>query len=91
MAINNPFKITYNDTAIGGNSDDYQLSGPYVIDKSYRVLRVVFDVMVVATNASTLRSLSDTLETKFRERDKNLEIDTGACQRWDRQLRSPRD
>jgi len=78
MAINNPFKITYNDTAIGGDSDDYQLLGPYVIDKSYRVLRVVFDVMVVATNASTLRSLSDTLETKFRERDKNLEIDTGA-------------
>lgn len=78
MAINNPFKITYNDTAIGGTSDDYQLLGPYVIDKSYRVLRVIFDVMVVATDASTLRSLSDTLETKFRERDKNLEIDTGA-------------
>ena len=78
MAVNNPFKITYNSTAIGGTSDTYQLLGPYVIDKSYRVLRVVFDVIVVASNASTLRSLSDTLETKFRERDKNLEIDTGS-------------
>ena len=78
MAINNPFKITYNSTAIGGTSDSYQLLGPYVIDKSYRVLRVVFDVIVVASSAGTLRSLSDTLETKFRERDKNLEIDTGS-------------
>ena len=78
MAVNNPFTITYNGTAIGGSSDTYQLLGAYVIDKSYRVLRVVFDVIVVATSAATLRSLSDTLETKFRERDKNLEIDTGS-------------
>lgn len=78
MAVNNPFKITYNGTAIGGNSDSYQLLGPYVISQSYRTLRVIFDVIVVATNATTLRSLSDTLETKFRERDKNLEIDTGS-------------
>tara|TARA_R100000458_G_scaffold59708_2_gene71308 strand:+ start:2508 stop:3911 length:1404 start_codon:yes stop_codon:yes gene_type:complete len=78
MATNNPFEITYNSTAIGGNSDTYQLLGPYVLDKSYRTFRLIFDVIVVATNASTLRSLSDTLETKFRERDKNLQIDTGS-------------
>lgn len=78
MALNNPFKITYNGTSIGGTSDSYQLLGPYVIDKSYRMLRVVFDVIVVASSASSLRSLSDTLETKFRERDKDLEISTGS-------------
>lgn len=78
MAATNPFQITYNGTAVGGSSDTYQLLGPYVIDKSFRVLRVVFDVMVVGTSASSLRSLSDTLETKFRERDKDLEINTGA-------------
>lgn len=78
MAVNNPFTITYNDTAIGGNSDTYQLLGPYVLDKSYRVLRLVFDVMVVGSSAASLRTLSDTLETKFRERDMDLEIDTGS-------------
>jgi len=78
MAVTNPFQITYNGTAIGGSSDTYQLLGPYVIDKGYRSIRVFFDVIVVATSAATLRSLSDTLETKFRERDKDLEINTGS-------------
>jgi hypothetical protein len=78
MAVTNPFKITYNGTSIGGSSDTYQLLGPYVIDKTFRTLRVVFDVIVVATSAASLRSLSNTLETKFRERDKDLEIDTGS-------------
>lgn len=78
MAVNNPFEITYNGTAVGGSSDSYQLNGPYVIDKSYRTLRVIYDVLVVASSAATLRSLSDTLETKFRERDKDLEINTGS-------------
>lgn len=78
MAVNNPFTITYNGTAIGGSSDSYQLNGPYVIDKSYRTFRLSFEVLVVASSAATLRSLSDTLETKFRERDKDLEINVGA-------------
>lgn len=78
MAVTNPFIITYNGTAIGGSSDSYQLLGAYVIDQSYRMLRLVFDVIVVATSASSLRSLSDTLEEKYRERDKNLEINIGA-------------
>lgn len=78
MAVNNPFTITYNGTAIGGSSDSYQLDGPYVIDKSYRTFRLAFQVLVVASSAATLRSLSDTLETKFRERDKDLEINVGA-------------
>ena len=78
MAVDNPFKITYNATALGGNSDTYQLDGAYVLDKSYRVFRLIFDVIVVASSAATLRSLINTLETKFRERDKNLEIDTGS-------------
>ena len=78
MAVNNPFTITYNGTAIGGSSDTYQLNGPYVIDKGYRTFRLAFDVLVVASSAATLRSLSDTLETKFRERDKDLTIDVGS-------------
>ena len=78
MVVTNPFQITYNGTAIGGSSATYQLLGPYVIDKSYRTLRVVFDVIVVASSAANLRSLVDTLETKFRERDKDLEINTGS-------------
>lgn len=78
MAVDNPFTITYNGEAIGGASDSRQLLGPYVIDKTYRSLRVVFDVLLVGSSAADLRSLSDTLETKFRERDKDLEIDTGS-------------
>ena len=78
MAVNNPFEITYNGVSVGGSSDSYQLDGPYIIDKSYRVFRLVFNVLVVATSSTSLRSLSDTLETKFRERDKDLTIDTGS-------------
>lgn len=77
MAVNNPFEITYGGTAVGGTSDVYQLIGPYVIDLSYRVLRVIFDVMVVATDAETLRDLSGVLEVQYRKRDLNLVINTG--------------
>tara|TARA_R110000764_G_scaffold57929_1_gene126048 strand:- start:3035 stop:4453 length:1419 start_codon:yes stop_codon:yes gene_type:complete len=77
MAVNNPFTITYAGTSIGGSSDTYQLNGPYVIDLSYRTLRVIFDVMVVATDAETLRDLSAVLEIAFRKRDQSLVIDTG--------------
>jgi hypothetical protein len=75
MAVDDPFTITYNGQAVGGSSDTYLLNGPYVIDKSYRGLRVVFDVVVTAASYAALQSACDTLETKFRERDKNLVID----------------
>lgn len=67
MAITNPFTITYADFAVGGDSS-YQLVGPYVIDKTYGGIRLVFDVMVVGTSFETLQSLSDALEDAFRVR-----------------------
>jgi hypothetical protein len=74
MAITNPFTITYGSRAIGGSSDTYLLHGPYIIDKSFENIRVVFDVIVVATTFATLQSLSDALETDLRKRDQDLVI-----------------
>jgi hypothetical protein len=68
MAITNPFSIEYGGQSVGGASSTYQLLGPYVIDKSYDSLRLVFDVVVVGTSIANLQSLSDTLETAFQKR-----------------------
>lgn len=67
MAITNPFSITYGDTQVGG-STDYQLHGPYVIDKSYDSLRLVFDVVVVGQDLAGMLSAADALESAFRGR-----------------------
>lgn len=67
MAITNPFSITYGTREVGG-ATDYQLYGPYVIEKNYDVLRLVFDVVVVGSSYATLKSLSDALEADFRKR-----------------------
>ena len=67
MAITNPFSITYAGTEVGGDTD-YQLHGPYVLDKRHDSLRVVFDVVVVGTSYSNLQENSDTLETAFSAR-----------------------
>ena len=75
MAVDNPFEITYGSRAVGGASDTYQLHGPYVIDKTFESIRVVFDVVVVATTYATVRSLSDALEDDFRKRDQSLIIE----------------
>ena len=74
MAIDNPFTLTYGSFAVGGTSDKYLLHGPYVLDKSFSGLRLVFDVIVVATSYSTLQSFSDALETAYRARDQSLVI-----------------
>lgn len=68
MALSNPFEITYNGTTVGGSSSTYQLVGPYVIDKSFESIRLVFDVIVVASSIAGLQSASETLEDTFRER-----------------------
>lgn len=68
MALTNPFSIKYGDQTVGGSSDTYQLHGPYVIDKGYDSLRLVFDVVVVASSYATLQSLSEDLEDAFRVR-----------------------
>lgn len=77
MAITNPFSISYGDFSAGGSSDRFLLHGPYVIDKSYSRLRLVFEVVVVATGASSLQSYSDDLETAFALRDQDFTINIG--------------
>lgn len=77
MAVTNPFTITYGSLAVGGSSSTLLLNGPYVIDKSNAKLRVVFDVVVVASSAATLRSLSESVEAAFSARDQSLTIDLG--------------
>lgn len=84
MAINNPFEITYGGRSVGGASNTYQLVGPYVIDKSYDAIRLVFDVIVVSASLSGLQGASETLEDSFRKRlddGDTLVIDIGG-NRW---------
>lgn len=63
---------------MGGSSDTYQLHGPYVLDKSFENIRVVFDVAVVGTSYDTdangIQQLSVALEDDLRKRDQNLTI-----------------
>lgn len=77
MSVTNPFSISYAGRSLGGTSSSYQLLGPYVIDKSYRTLRLVCDVLVVASSYDSLQSLSDALEEDFRKRDEDLVISLG--------------
>ena len=74
MAVTNPFSITYGGRVVGG-STSYLLHGPYVIDRSFDNIRVVFDVVVVGSSHSDLKTLSDALEIDFRKRDQSLVID----------------
>jgi hypothetical protein len=68
MAITNPISITYGSRTLGGSSSQYQIVGPYVLDKSYDNIRVIVDVVVVADDVGTLQPLCDTLEQDFRKR-----------------------
>lgn len=74
MAITNPFSITYGLLTVGGSSQTYLLDGPYVIDKSFERLRLVFGVVVVAGSIAELQTLSDTLELSMRARDVGFSI-----------------
>lgn len=74
MGRKNAFSITYGSRLVGGSSNSYLLHGPYVLDKSFSTLRVVFDVIVVAGSYSGLQSASDTLETDFSKRDQSIVI-----------------
>lgn len=68
MAIPNPISITYGSRSIGGTSGQYQIVGPYILDKNYDSIRVVVDVVVVAEDVATLQPLCDNLEVDFRKR-----------------------
>ena len=82
MSVTNPITITYAGLTAGGASGTYQLLGPYVIERTYRSLRCVFDVIVVASSMATLQSSSNTLETEMRKRDEDLTIDLDGSS-WD--------
>ena len=75
MSVDNPFIITYGSTALGGTSDIFLLHGPYIIDKSFESLRLVFDVVVVSTSYANLLANATTLEDAFRLRDQDLVIE----------------
>ncbi len=67
MGVSNPFSITYGSRTVGGTTG-YQLDGPYVIEKNYDTLRLVFNVVIAATSHADLQSRSDNLEDDFRKR-----------------------
>ncbi len=67
MAVPNPFSITYAGQEVGG-STEYQLHGPYVIEKAHDAFRLVFDVVIVSKSYVELQSKSDTIEAAFSKR-----------------------
>jgi hypothetical protein len=76
-AAANPLTITWKGTSVGG-ATDYQLDGPYTIEKSYDRFLMVFDVVVVASDYEDLHQKSDALEALFSNRlagDEALVID----------------
>jgi len=79
MAVSGKFTIRYGTRTVGSTAT-YQLLGPYVQSKEYGVLRLTFEVVVVASSYAGLQSASENLEDDFRERDKDLVItlDTAA-------------
>lgn len=74
MALTNPLRIKYGGFQAGGSSNTYQLTGAYVINKTFAGLSLSFDVLVVAGSGSALQSASDSLEKALRKRDQDLEI-----------------
>lgn len=68
MPVTNPFTITFDSFAVGGSSSGYQLNGPYVFTKSHELLRLSFDVVVVATSYADLRTKSDAVQEAFSKR-----------------------
>lgn len=75
MSVQSPWSIKYGDREVGGSSSTYQLHEPYLLEKDYARLRLTFNVAVIATdNSSDLQQLCDDLETDFRKRDLDLEI-----------------
>ena len=68
------FSITWGSRTVGGASTSLRLHDSYIIEKSFDSLRLVFDVAVIASSYSSLKSLSESLETSFRKRDQSLTI-----------------
>lgn len=79
MALTNPLRITYGTFDCGGSSNTYQLTGAYVIDKTFNAIRLQFDVLVVTASSDALQTACASLETEMRKRDKNLVIYVGTA------------
>ena len=75
MAIVDPFTITWGSRQIGGNTTEYRLDGPHSVELAHDTFRLVFDVVVIATDHGNLQKLSKELEDDFRKRDQDLTID----------------
>lgn len=73
MALVNPFSIQYGDRTVGGTTDTL-LHGPYVIEKTFDSLRLVFDIIVKASSYDDLQAEAEAVEDDFRKRDQSLEI-----------------
>lgn len=67
MPITNPFSISFGGFTAGG-ATDYQLLGPYVLNKSHQSLKLGFDVVISGTSYADLRTKSDALETAYAKR-----------------------
>lgn len=67
MPVPNPFSITYGTFEVGGETP-YQLLGPYIIDKNYSQIRLVFDVIFAADSYVQLKLYSDNVESAFEKR-----------------------
>jgi len=67
MPVTNPFSITYKGFKVGGDTD-YQILGPYIIDKNYSQIRLVFDVIFASDSYVQLKTRSDAVETAFDRR-----------------------
>jgi len=78
MSITNPFSIQWGSVTAGGASA-YHLHNPYVISKDFTTLRVQFDVVVIGTDHSDLKTKCESLEAEFRKRDQTLIIKLGSA------------
>lgn len=79
MAIANPLSIEFGSFEVGG-STAYQILPSFVLEQSYPTLRLVFDVLITASDLEQLHTLSAALEAAFRKRlesGETLEIDLG--------------
>jgi len=67
MPITNPFSITFGGFTAGG-STDYQLHGPYVLNKSHQSLKLGFDVIISGTSYADLQTKANAVESAYTKR-----------------------
>ena len=75
--VTRPAKVTYGTFEVGGTTN-YQIHGLTVLEKDYEQARLVFDVLVQETTASTFMTRCTALETAYRAKNKPLTVDLGS-------------